>query len=150
MRLSNIFFAAIIAVGTVGCSVGPHYQRPSVALPTQFTAPSTQISPDATGQTPTSDVEFWHNFHDPEMTTLVERALAANNDLRSALAHYDAANALWRLSKFDPLSTVTASEDVGRQRLRCEPGIRLSEELSVFKLHYQRQLGARLLRAHST
>ena len=86
MRLSNIFFAAIIAVGTVGCSFGPHYQRPSVALPTQFTAPSTQISPDA-GQTTTSDAEFWHSFHDPEMTALVERALTANNDLRSALAH---------------------------------------------------------------
>jgi outer membrane protein, multidrug efflux system len=116
MRLSNIFIAAIIAAGTAGCSVGPHYERPSVALPAQFTAPSTQSSPDAAGQAPTSDAEFWHSFHDPEMTALVERALAANNDLRSALAHYDAANALWRLSKFDRYPTVTASEDVGRQR----------------------------------
>ena len=91
MRLSNIFFAAIITVGAVGCSVGPRYQRPSVALPAQFTAPPAPVS---TGQTTTSDAEFWHSFHDPEMTALVERALAANNDLRSALAHYDAANAL--------------------------------------------------------
>ena len=88
MRLSNIFIAAIIAAGTAGCSVGPHYERPSVALPAQFTAPSTQSSPDAAGQAPTSDAEFWHSFHDPEMTALVERALAANNDLRSALAHW--------------------------------------------------------------
>lgn len=117
MRLSNVFITAIIAVGTLSCSVGPHYQFPSVALPTQFTAPSTQISPDATGQATTSDAEFWRSFRDPEMTALVERALAANNDLRSALAHYDAANALWRLSKFDRYPTVTASEDVGRQRL---------------------------------
>src|SRR5215467_7443438 len=105
MRLSNIFFATIIAVGTVGCTVGPHYQRPNVALPPQFTAPSSQTTPDAKGQATTSDAEFWHSFHDPEMTTLVERALAANNDLRSALAHYDAANAMWRLSKFDRYPT---------------------------------------------
>lgn len=117
MRLHNILFAAIIAIGTVGCSVGPRYQRPKVALPTQFTAPPAQISTDATGQATASDTEFWHSFHDPEMTALVERALTANNDLRSALAHYDAANALWRLSKFDRYPTVTASEDVGRQRL---------------------------------
>lgn len=117
MRMSNVFFAAIITAGAVGCSVGPHYKRPSLAVPAQFTVPSAPGSTAAAGPAGTPDAEFWNSFHDPEMTALVERALTANNDLRSALAHYDAASALWRLSKFDRYPTVTASEDVGRQRL---------------------------------
>ena len=115
MRKSNALFATIVLLGAAGCSVGPRYKRPDVALPAQFTAPATNSSPDAKAEP--VDLEFWHSFHDPELTSLVERSLSANNDLRSALAHYDAAAALWRLSKFDKYPTVTASEDTGRQRL---------------------------------
>jgi outer membrane protein, multidrug efflux system len=115
--LSNVLLATIVILGTVGCSVGPRYKRPDVSLPTQFTAPATTGSPDASAKAEPSDPEFWHSFHDPELTALVERSLSANNDLRSALAHYDSAAALLRLSKFDRYPTVTASEDVGRQKL---------------------------------
>ena len=115
MRKSDALLATIVLLGSVGCSVGPRYKRPDVSLPTQFTAPATDGSTDAKAQP--VDLEFWHSFHDPELTRLVERSLSANNDLRTALAHYDAAAALWRLSKFDEYPTVTASEDTGRQKL---------------------------------
>lgn len=117
MCMSKGVFATFILAATLGCSVGPRYQRPTVALPAQFTAPSIQNQPGSTTQPTVVETEFWHSFHDQQLTTLVERALVANNDLRSALAHYDAAQAMWRLSKFDRYPTVTASEDVGRQRL---------------------------------
>ena len=115
MRKSNVLFATIVVLGSVGCSVGPRYKRPNVSLPVQFTAPATNDSTSAPAEP--VDGEFWHSFHDPELTGLIERSLSANNDLRTALAHYDAAAALWRLSKFDKYPTVTASEDTGRQKL---------------------------------
>lgn len=115
MRISKALFATLALLGSLGCSVGPRYKRPDVALPFQFTAPAATTSSDVKAEP--SDPEFWRSFHDPELTSLVERALTANNDLRSALAHYDSAAALWRLSKFDKYPTVTASEDVGRQKL---------------------------------
>src|SRR6201999_2364200 len=102
-----------ILLGSVGCSVGPRYKKPGVSLPGQFSAPAV----DTQAKAEPSDPEFWHSFHDAELTTLVERSLLANNDLRSALAHYDAAAAMLHLSKFDKYPTVTASEDAGRERL---------------------------------
>src|SRR3546814_3910560 len=46
-----------------------------------------------------TDPAFWQAFGDPQLTSLVEQALAANHDLRIALASYDRANALLRGSK---------------------------------------------------
>src|SRR5258708_2936967 len=117
MRVSNVLPATIVLLGSIGCSVGPRYKRPDMPLPAQFTAPATTGTAERNAKAEPSDPEFWASVHDPELTGLVERALSANNDLRSALAHYDAAAALWRLSKFDKYPTVTASEDTGRQKL---------------------------------
>lgn len=115
MRISDVLLATIMAMSSVGCSVGPRYHRPNVALPSQFTAPATTTATDAKADP--ADAEFWRSFHDAELSRLVERSLFSNNDLRAALAHYDAAAALLHLSKFDKYPTVTLSEDNGRQRL---------------------------------
>ncbi|MFC5862385.1 efflux transporter outer membrane subunit [Acidicapsa dinghuensis] len=120
MRVSNFLFATILLLGSIGCSVGPHYNRPDVPLPSQFTAPAATGPADGAAKAEPDDPEFWHSFHDPELTSLVERSLSSNKDLHSALAHYDAAAALWRLSKFDKYPTVTASEDTGRQKLAAD------------------------------
>lgn len=117
MRRLNLLFSSVVTLGTVACSVGPHYTSPRVALPAQFSAPSTSASPDQTPVANAGDQEFWYSFHDAELTSLVERALDANNNLRGALANFDSANALLRLSKFDRYPTVTASEDIGRQKI---------------------------------
>ena len=107
MRSFNVLLASIVLLSCMACSVGPRYQRPDMALPAQFTAPVVSDTVSSTPHPEAADPRFWQSFHDPELTVLVERALASNNDLRSALAHYDAANALWRLSKFDRYPTVT-------------------------------------------
>src|SRR3984885_4740098 len=92
--------ATALSLGLTACSVGPHYKQPTLALPQQFTAPNT-ANVDVGPHADASDPEFWHSFHDPELSSLVQRALTANNDLRAALAHYDSANALLHEAKFD-------------------------------------------------
>src|SRR6202161_4240417 len=108
--------ATVLSLGLTACSVGPRYKQPALALPQQFTAPDTatvNVNPHADA----SDPEFWHSFNDPELSSLVQRALTANNDLRATLAHYDSANAFLRQAKFDRYPTVTMSTSVGRQKL---------------------------------
>jgi outer membrane protein, multidrug efflux system len=107
--------ATVLFLGLTACSVGPRYKQPTLVLPQQFTAPDT-AAVDTSPHADASDPEFWHSFHDPELTLLVQRALVANNDLRGALAHYDSANALLREAKFDRIPTVTMSTSVGRQK----------------------------------
>jgi outer membrane protein, multidrug efflux system len=108
--------ATLFTLGLTACSVGPHYKQPTLVLPQQFGNPDTatvDVNPNADA----SDPEFWHSFHDLELTSLVQRALTANNDLHAALAHYDGANALLRQAGFDRYPTVTMSTSVGRQEV---------------------------------
>src|SRR5260370_8045965 len=107
--------ATVLSLALTGCSVGHRYKQPTLVLPQQFTAPNA-----ATGDVPptaeASHPEFWHSFNDEELSSVVQRALTANNDLRVALAHYDSANALLRGAKFDRYPTVTMGTSVGRQK----------------------------------
>ena len=133
---------AVICLGLTACSVGPRYKQPTLVPPQQFTnARTVDDGPHADA----SDPEFWHSFNDPELTSLVHRALSTNNDLRAALAHYDSANALLREGKFDRYPTVTASASVTRQEVTAfqafgyprdsrffNPAINASWELDFF------------------
>ncbi len=107
--------ATVLSLALTGCSVGPRYKQPTLVLPQQFTAPNPATA-DVTPPAEASDPEFWHSFNDAELSSLVQRALTANNDLRVALAHYDSANALLREAKFDRYPTATMSTSVGRQK----------------------------------
>ena len=77
--------AALIA----GCAaVGPDYRAPQPELPAAWSQPETAVAP----ATPL-DADWWHRFDDPLLTSLVERALAANTDLRIARARLRVARA---------------------------------------------------------
>jgi NodT family efflux transporter outer membrane factor (OMF) lipoprotein len=136
--------ATVLSLGLTACTVGPHYKPPTLVLPQQFTSPDAPIV-DATPRADASDPEFWQSFNDSELSSLVQRSLTANNDLRAALAHYDSANALLRETKFDRYPTVTMSTSVGRQKFSADqafgyprnnrfftPGINASWELDFF------------------
>lgn len=58
------------------CAVGPDFEAPEAALPQQWTTAAAQGPLDA---------QWWRSFNDAQLTSLVERATAANLDIRSAL-----------------------------------------------------------------
>src|SRR3546814_7142241 len=78
-------------------TVGPDFVRPDMAVPDAFIQSSAATDGTADAATAAdADPAFWQAFGDPQLTSLVEQALAANHDLRIALASYDRANALLR------------------------------------------------------
>jgi multidrug efflux system outer membrane protein len=96
----------------VGCTVGPSYQRPEVAVPpTWRQAEQPGVS---AGITPA--VDWWRTLQDPVLDRLVERTVAANLDLKVATARVREARALRGIAASDRVPTVTASGTAARVR----------------------------------
>ncbi|TFH88764.1 efflux transporter outer membrane subunit [Billgrantia azerbaijanica] len=106
------------------CAVGPDYQPP------ERPAPETLARADA-GLYAAEPVaaRFWERFDDPRLTQLVEETLAANHDLRVALARYDRSRALLRESRQDLTPDVTAGAGVANRRSSADqmPGVSRGE-----------------------
>ena len=79
----------------VGCAVGPDYVPPQTEVPAAWTGVTTPTVSQTS--VPTSNamelVEWWKTFDDPMLTSLVERAITANLDLRLAEARVRQARA---------------------------------------------------------
>lgn len=90
--LTRWALAAATAALLAGCAaVGPDHQRPAVALDERFVQAGT-ASPDAR-QVRADIATFWRGFNDPVLDALVDRAIAANTDLRIAQARLQEARA---------------------------------------------------------
>jgi NodT family efflux transporter outer membrane factor (OMF) lipoprotein len=74
-------YASVLAITAVltGCAVGPDYHTPSTTLPSAYNS----LLPSAR---PPVITDWWRSFEDPELNSLIDRALAANFDLEIALA----------------------------------------------------------------
>lgn len=102
MRVRKLLSTAMAAaVATGGCVVGPNYKEPKIALPEAFDtgpafAPTTQSTQPATQLSAQQPVDFalwWRSLGDPELDSLIERAIAANLDLKIALTRLQEARA---------------------------------------------------------
>jgi NodT family efflux transporter outer membrane factor (OMF) lipoprotein len=85
-RFARVSLALATAV-LASCAVGPDYRTPRVAVPDHFdaaTAPATDR--DTHPATPPADLSsWWHVLNDPELDSLIERAVKANPDVLIAL-----------------------------------------------------------------
>ena len=77
-------YSALIALLLVGCAVGPDYRQPNTKAPANWSEAQLAGTPV---------VEWWKTFNDPELDSLVERAVTANHDLRMATARLREARA---------------------------------------------------------
>ena len=72
-----------------GCAVGPNYHPPKTTVSAAFgNGSQTNMSPAPTA------VTWWRGFNDTLLNSLVDRAIATNQDLRIATAHVLEARAL--------------------------------------------------------
>lgn len=83
-----------------GCAVGPNYRAPKVTVPARWN--------EATNTT-AAVVDWWKTFNDPELNSLIERAVQTNLNLRVAEARLREARALRGGVVWELLPTVTGA-----------------------------------------
>lgn len=85
VRLARLFAPAMACLSLAGCMVGPIYTPPTPAMPDAYgeLAGAAAAGLDATGE---SESAWWQRFSDAELASLVERAIAANNNVKVAEA----------------------------------------------------------------
>ncbi|TVV76006.1 efflux transporter outer membrane subunit [Sphingomonas solaris] len=119
--MRNALLASLSALALSACAAGPDYVAPTAPPPA--TADFITANP-ATTATATS-IEWWRMYRDPVLDGLVADALAANTDVRVAVARLEAAQAALRGAKTDrePQVGLGGSAQYGRaSQLQSLPG----------------------------
>jgi multidrug efflux system outer membrane protein len=110
LALSSAAIGVLLALGA--CAVGPTYTAPPSTLDPAFVnAGATATRSDAPG----ADIaSFWRGFNDPALSQLVERALAANGDIRVAQARLQEARATLQGADAERMPNIGAVADATR------------------------------------
>jgi NodT family efflux transporter outer membrane factor (OMF) lipoprotein len=125
--------AVVAAVGSLlaGCAVGPAYHRPAATL-ADFHSAAGAKPPDARISPPLDS--WWRGFNDPELSRIVDRALAQNLDLAAALARVQQARAAAREAgaRLAPAFAAAAQAETVHQSLESPTG-RVASRLPGFQ-----------------
>jgi len=100
---------------TSGCTVGPNYKRPIVAVPSSYRG----MVPEQGAQTPTAalgDQKWWDIFQDEQLRALIRTALEQNYDLRIAGSRVLEAHAQLGITRADQFPTLGAGAAIDDTR----------------------------------
>ncbi len=100
MRTRLQILVLLAPLSLAGCAVGPHYKAPQPAA-AQFHAADPKLLSEAP-----LDARWWNQFEDPVLDSLMDRALAANNSIRTARARLAESRAVFDERKLDRVPTV--------------------------------------------
>jgi outer membrane protein, multidrug efflux system len=123
MRKPNRAFSiAGLAAALAGCTVGPAYHKPETATPAAFgETPRDRHSHEAgaissAAADPAVLTRWWTVFHDPELDSLLDRALSNNRDLKVAVSRVREARAERQIVAGGLLPEVDATAGYNRSR----------------------------------
>jgi multidrug efflux system outer membrane protein len=114
MRSSIYIGTAVAALALAGCTVGPNYKRPQIAVPETFRAP--EPLPQSQGAS-LADLKWFEVFRDPQLDELIKVALVQNYDLRDAVSRVDQARANLGITRSNQFPQISASGDLQITRL---------------------------------
>lgn len=117
MRKKRFLSPILIASFLAGCTVGPNYKRPSIAVPQSFRAP--EPLPPSQGEA-IADLKWFDVFKDAELQELIRTALERNYDLRDAVARVEEARANLGITRSNQFPNFGAGGAVEINRLSRE------------------------------
>jgi outer membrane protein, multidrug efflux system len=119
VKRTGLIIVAFSFLMLVGCAIGPNYKRPQVPVPPQWTvAPARGTST----KSPVAD-EWWSSFQDPELESLVERAVGRNLDLKLALERVQEARAARGVARSGYFPSIDSNVSATRLRGGISQGV---------------------------
>jgi len=106
--------AALLASALGGCSLSPHYERPTLATPPPAAYKELGDWKVASPADGSARGRWWMMFQDPELDALEERLTSANQSLKSGLARLEEARAQTRIARAAWFPLVTAQAQATR------------------------------------
>lgn len=115
MKLS-LRITPLMLVLLSGCTVGPDYQRPTMAVPVHYK--EAHGWQQATPQDEASKGEWWAVYRDPQLDTLLRQVSISNQNVASYAALYRQAQALVVQSRAELFPSVSADASTTRSSSR--------------------------------
>ena len=147
--MKRLLLASLSALALSACAAGPDFKTP-IAPPKATGAFIGSANPAVS--TAAADNNWWRLYNDPVLDQLVTDALAANTDIRVAVARLDKAWASLRETRSDrlPQANVGATGGYGRsadvQRLPGTPAEGASYDVGL-NVSYEVDLAGRVRRS---
>ncbi|WP_454830471.1 efflux transporter outer membrane subunit [Paraburkholderia xenovorans] len=131
-RRPALSLAGFVAILLGACTVGPDFHAPNADVPAQWRDPQrTAVTTTTTATTPASgasvasvptldtdpDPRWWHNFNDPTLDALIERAARGNLDLQQAVLRIVEARTQVQSAAAQGLPNVRATGSYQREQL---------------------------------
>jgi NodT family efflux transporter outer membrane factor (OMF) lipoprotein len=143
MRRLNYIWLCIFYICSLtitGCPVGPNFKPPKTSVPSSWTG----IGGQKTGAVDL--VSWWTQFNDPNLTSLINKAVASNLDLKQAQSRLRQARAARRVVSaglwptIDATGSYSKSQKAGSAKTKTSPtkldlwqtGLDAAWELDIF------------------
>src|SRR5436305_7575544 len=114
MRSRHSLFVIALLLLT-GCTLGPKYKRPTVAVPDIYRG----LAPDAGLQSAPSfgEEKWWNVFQDAQLQALIREALSQNYDVRIAAVRVLQAQASLGITRADQFPTIAGGVSTSNERV---------------------------------
>jgi multidrug efflux system outer membrane protein len=133
---ARLMMASALAFCVAGCMVGPNYQPPRAPNVPPAWAGVTEpraAAPSVATPGPPRVTAWWRTFNDPQLTALVDEALAANLDVQLAGARLRQARAARGIAAGGLWPTLDTSASYQRARLSVGSTSAFQEEQNVYQ-----------------
>jgi NodT family efflux transporter outer membrane factor (OMF) lipoprotein len=115
MKTARSLSCAVLGIWLAGCAVGPNYHVPKTVTPPEFVAAPASARIGAPTMQPGVDLtQWWHALNDPELDSLIDRAIRANPDIEVALTRLQEVRTGEAVLVGNVLPVVAASGAAGR------------------------------------
>jgi multidrug efflux system outer membrane protein len=118
----------VVCALLTGCSVGPTYKRPDIALPTQWH----ETGGDGASGSVWPAAEWWQGFGSAKLDELIAAAERNNDDLAAAIARVQEADAQARIAGAALLPSVDLGASATRERAKSNSGSGGGQVFNVF------------------